>query len=94
VRQSRVLSNKSYKLVRQRAKLANIDVTIRMFAPKRKPDTIPPKRTYRWTRLGSWASWRSLLRKLTRSEARFSSNHVNGTETASGGQMQYCGLVG
>jgi hypothetical protein len=38
------------KLARHRANLANIDATIRLFAPELNPDTIPPKRTYRRTR--------------------------------------------
>ncbi len=35
------------KLARHRANLANIDATIRLFAPDLNPDSIPPKRTYR-----------------------------------------------
>src|ERR1700704_3755120 len=38
------------RLARHRANLANIDATIRLFAPELNPDTIPPKRTYRRTR--------------------------------------------
>src|SRR5437899_1031266 len=38
------------KLARHRASLANIDATIRIFAPGLNPDAIPPKRTYRRTR--------------------------------------------
>lgn len=38
------------KLARHRANLANIDATIRLFAPELNPDSIPPKRTYRRTR--------------------------------------------
>lgn len=38
------------KLARHRASLANLDATIRLFAPGLNPDTIPPKRTYRRTR--------------------------------------------
>lgn len=38
------------KLARHRAGLANIDSTIRLFAPGLDPDSIPPKRTYRRTR--------------------------------------------
>jgi hypothetical protein len=30
--------------------LANLDATIRLFAPELNPDSIPPKRTYRRTR--------------------------------------------
>lgn len=38
------------KLARHRANLANLDATIRLFAPTLDPDSIPPKRTYRRTR--------------------------------------------
>ena len=38
------------KLARHRTNLANIDATIRLFAPELNPDSIPPKRTYRRTR--------------------------------------------
>lgn len=38
------------KLARHRASLANIDGTIRLYAPALDPDSIPPKRTYRRTR--------------------------------------------
>jgi len=38
------------KLARHRAALANIDATIRLYAPELDPDSIPPKRTYRRTR--------------------------------------------
>src|SRR5208282_1803985 len=38
------------KLARHRASLANIDATIRLFAPGLDPNSIPPKRTYRRTR--------------------------------------------
>lgn len=38
------------KLARHRAALANIDATIRLFAPELNPDTILPKRSYRRTR--------------------------------------------
>jgi len=38
------------KLAHHRTSLANIDATIRLFAPSLDPDAIPPKRTYRRTR--------------------------------------------
>jgi hypothetical protein len=38
------------KLARHRASLANLDATIRLYAPELDPDTIPPKRAYRRTR--------------------------------------------
>jgi hypothetical protein len=38
------------RIARQRANLANLDATIRLFSPGTNPDSIPPKRTYRRTR--------------------------------------------
>ena len=38
------------RLARHRATLANLDATIRLYAPELDPDSIPPKRTYRRTR--------------------------------------------
>jgi hypothetical protein len=38
------------RIVRQRANLANLDATIKLFSPGTNPDAIPPKRPYRRTR--------------------------------------------
>src|SRR3984893_13804915 len=38
------------RIARQRANLANLDATIKLFSPDTNPDTIPPKRAYRRTR--------------------------------------------
>ncbi len=38
------------QIERQRAALAHIDATIRLFSPDADPEAIPPKRTYRRTR--------------------------------------------
>jgi hypothetical protein len=38
------------RIARQRANLANLDATIKMFSPGTNPDAIPPKRAYRRTR--------------------------------------------
>jgi hypothetical protein len=38
------------RIARQRANLANLDATIKLFSPGTNPDDIPPKRAYRWTR--------------------------------------------
>src|SRR5207253_3740728 len=38
------------RIVRQRANLANLDATIKLFSPSTNPDAIPPKRAYRRTR--------------------------------------------
>jgi len=38
------------RIARQRANLANLDATIKLFSPGTNPDAIPPKRVYRRTR--------------------------------------------
>jgi hypothetical protein len=38
------------RIARQRASLANLDGTIKLFSPGTNPDAIPPKRAYRRTR--------------------------------------------
>jgi hypothetical protein len=38
------------RIARQRANLANLDATIKLFSPGTNPDSIPPKRGYRRTR--------------------------------------------
>jgi hypothetical protein len=38
------------RIARQRANLANLDATIKLFSPGANPDAIPPKRAYRRTR--------------------------------------------
>jgi hypothetical protein len=38
------------RIARQRANLANLDATIKLFSPGINPDSIPPKRVYRRTR--------------------------------------------
>jgi hypothetical protein len=38
------------RIARQRANLANLDATIKLFSPGTNPDAIPPKRVYRQTR--------------------------------------------
>jgi hypothetical protein len=38
------------RIARQRANLANLDATIKLFSPGINPDAIPPKRAYRRTR--------------------------------------------
>jgi hypothetical protein len=38
------------RIARQRADLANLDATIKLFSPGMNPDAIPPKRAYRRTR--------------------------------------------
>ena len=38
------------RIARQRANLANLDATIKLFSPGTNPDSSPPKRAYRRTR--------------------------------------------
>ncbi len=38
------------RIARQRANLANLDATVKLFSPGINPDAIPPKRAYRRTR--------------------------------------------
>jgi hypothetical protein len=38
------------RIARQRANLANLDATFKLFSPGANPDVIPPKRVYRRTR--------------------------------------------
>ena len=38
------------RIARQRANLANLDATIKLFSPGTNPESIPPKRAYRRTR--------------------------------------------
>jgi hypothetical protein len=38
------------RIARQRANLAILDATIKLFSPGANPDSIPPKRAYRRTR--------------------------------------------
>jgi hypothetical protein len=38
------------RIARQRASLANLDATIKLFSPGTNPDALPPKRVYRRTR--------------------------------------------
>jgi hypothetical protein len=52
------------KIDRQRAALANVDATIRLFSPGTNPDAIPPKRPYRRTRYFA----RNELSRLTTQE--------------------------
>lgn len=59
------------KLARHRASLANIDATIRLYAPELDPDSIPPKRTYRRTRYFAKGELsRRVLDKLRNADGR------------------------
>jgi hypothetical protein len=64
------------RISRQRANLANLDATIKLFSPGTNPDSIPPKRAYRRTRYFA----RNELSRLTQDALRTAS----GTLTSAG----------
>src|SRR6202043_2785482 len=57
------------RTARQRANLANLDATIKLFSPGINPDDIPPKRAYRRTRYFA----RNELSRLTQDALRTAS---------------------
>jgi hypothetical protein len=57
------------RVARQRANLANLDATIKLFSPGMNPDAIPPKRAYRRTRYFA----RNELSRLTQDALRTAS---------------------
>jgi hypothetical protein len=66
------------RIARQRANLANLDATIKLFSPGTNPDTIPPKRTYRRTRYFA----RNELTRLTQDALRTASGPLTSAEIA------------
>ncbi len=66
------------RIARQRANLANLDATIRLFSPGANPDAIPPKRAYRRTRYFS----RNELSRLTQDALRTASGPLTSAEIA------------
>jgi hypothetical protein len=66
------------KINRQRAALANVDATIRLFSPGTNPDAIPPKRAYRRTRYFA----RNELSRLMRDALRTASMPLTSAEIA------------
>ena len=66
------------RIARQRANLANLDATIKLFSPGTNPDAIPPKRTYRRTRYFA----RNELSRLTQDALRTASGPLTSTEIA------------
>jgi hypothetical protein len=66
------------RIGRQRANLANLDATIKLFSPGTNPDAIPPKRTYRRTRYFA----RNELSRLTQDALRTASGPLTSTEIA------------
>jgi hypothetical protein len=66
------------RIARQRANLANLDATIKLFSPGTNPDSIPPKRAYRRTRYFG----RNELSRLTQDALRTASGPLTSTEIA------------
>ena len=67
------------RIARQRANLANLDATIKLFSPGTNPDAIPPKRPYRRTRYFA----HNELSRLTQDALRTASGPLTSAEIAS-----------
>jgi hypothetical protein len=66
------------RIARQRANLANLDATIKLFSPSTNPDSIPPKRAYRRTRYFA----HNELSRLTQDALRTASGPLTAVEIA------------
>src|ERR1700738_604585 len=66
------------RIARQRANLANLDATIKLFSPGTNPDAIPPKRSYRRTRYFA----HNELSRLTQDALRTASGPLTSAEIA------------
>ena len=66
------------RVARQRANLANLDATIKLFSPGTNPDAIPAKRPYRRTRYFA----RNELSRLTQDALRTASGPLTSAEIA------------
>src|ERR1700726_4301096 len=66
------------RITRQRANLANLDATIKLFSPGTNPDAIPDKRAYRRTRYFA----RNELSRLTQDALRTASGPLTSAEIA------------
>ena len=75
------------RIARQRANLANLDATIKLFSPGTHPDAIPPKLAYRRTRYFA----HNELSRLTQDALRTASGPLTSAEIA-GAVMQAKGL--
>src|ERR1700737_1507432 len=67
------------RIGRQRANLANLDATIKLFSPGTNPDVIPAKRPYRRTRYFA----HNELSRLTQDTLRTASGPLTSAEIAS-----------
>ena len=66
------------RIARQRANLANLDATIKLFSPGTNPDAIPPKRAYRRTQYFA----HNELSRLTQDALRTASGPLTSAEIA------------
>src|ERR1700732_2224162 len=66
------------RIARQRANLANLDATLKLFSPGMNPDAIPPKRAYRRTRYFA----HNELSRLTQDALRTASGPLTTAEIA------------
>src|SRR6202043_980854 len=66
------------RIARQRANLANLDATIKLFSPGTNPDAIPPKRPYRRTRYFA----HNELSRLTQDALRTAAGSLTSAEIA------------
>ena len=66
------------RIASQRANLANLDATIKLFSPGTNPDAIPPKRSYRRTRYFA----HNELSRLTHDALRTASGPLTSAEIA------------
>jgi len=66
------------RIAGQRANLANLDATIKLFSPGTNPDAIPPKRAYRRTRYFA----HNELSRLTQDALRIASGPLTSSEIA------------
>jgi hypothetical protein len=66
------------RIARQRANLANLDATVKLFSPGANPDAIPPKRHYRRTRYFA----HNELSRLTQDALRTASGPLTSAEIA------------
>src|ERR1700680_47179 len=66
------------RIARQRANLANLDATIKLFSPGTNPDDIPPKLAYRRTRYFA----RNALSQLTQDALWIASGPLTSAEIA------------
>jgi hypothetical protein len=66
------------RIARQRANLANLDATIKLFSPGTNPDSIPSKRAYRRTRYFA----HNELSRLTQDALRTASGPLTSAEIA------------